>query len=224
MAKHRIVSIDHMRTIVLSPPELRKRICENRCASDIGKSGKAFRQISIVLRSAYEQGTLCRAEQLDDPFTIRDIQSARRVCDTNPGFIRSSATIACNRQSRFRNERLAQWKVQVHWTARNRSRQRNSATSERSRVANQVRRIAGERYLDEPLHLSAIEMILVDRLGRTDVAQLGRTISRQYNKRNAGTLRFDYSRIEIRRRRSRRAKYRDGRIQRACNPKSKERR
>ena len=84
-----------------------------------------------------------------------------------------------------RQQRLAERHVEVHGTRRAGERGRDRATRQRADVCLGRRIAVEQRQLREPLRLAPVEVVLVDRLRRAAVAQLGRPVGREHDQRHA---------------------------------------
>ena len=69
-------------------------------------------------------------------------------------------------QRTVREQRLAERHVEMHGTRGTGERRRHRATRQRSHVRRGRRIAVEQRQLREPLRLSPVEVVLVDRLGR----------------------------------------------------------
>ena len=78
--------------------------------------------------------------------------------------------------------------------------------------------------LEEPLHGAPVELDLIDRLPRPDLAQLRRPIRRQDEQRHPRLVRLDHRRRVVRRRRPRRARQRHRQPRGLRQPQGEERR
>ena len=70
----------------------------------------------------------------------------------------------------------------------------------RQRPPRGAHRVVGHAGVGEPAHRPAVEVALVDRLGRADVAQLGRPVGGAHEQRHLGLVGLDDGGVEVGRR------------------------
>ena len=99
------------------------------------------------------------------------------------------------------DERLAERQVEVHRPGRPRPRAPGAASDRHVAGAAGV----GDAGIVEPPHGAAVEVGLVDRLRRADVAQLGRAVGGHDEHRHVRQAGLDDGRVEVGRRRAARA-------------------
>jgi hypothetical protein len=64
-------------------------------------------------------------------------------------------------------------------------------------VGHRVRRLVHQGEIDEPLGVAAVEVQLVDRLGRAAIPQLGRPVRGEHDQRYPAERRLDDRRREV---------------------------
>ena len=94
---------------------------------------------------------------------------------------------------------LAERRVEVHGTRGSGEGRRDGSTRQRPDVGGGRRIAVEQRQLREPLRLLAVEVVLVDRLRRTPVAQLGGPVGREDDQRHARVRGLDHRRPELHR-------------------------
>ena len=187
---------DHQAPVVAPGPEAGQRVREDRdsrCAAASAASASG------------------RSESSSGPATMRPRSTpARRPASrVDLGVIERAPAVDTGREPRLdalvaqrtvRQQRLAERHVEMHGTRGSGERRRDRATRQRPHVRRGRRIAVEQRQLREPLRLSPVEVVLVDRLRRSPVAQLGGPVGREHDQRDARVRGLDHRRPELHRR------------------------
>ena len=160
----------------------------SRAPAASARHGRAQRR--VVLRAADDQAarsTGVEPRRSDAPAasrsrrraTVRRARPRRTSC--RPGALRQRPRRGVDR----RYQRLAEGAVEVDRPGRRRPRVRRPRAPPCADVAQHARGRLGQRQIDEPLGVVAVETDLVDGLRRADVAQLVRPVGGQHDQRHA---------------------------------------
>ena len=168
---HELVrACDHQAPVVAAGPEAGQRVREDREAGRRGERRERLGERRIVVRTRDDEPAAPRRR--GDPRVDRVAASSRRAPAVDPGRERSLDPLAAD-SGPSGQQRLAERHVEMHGTRGSGERRRDRATRQRPHVRRGRRIAVEQRQLREPLRLPPVEVVLVDRLRRSPVAQLG---------------------------------------------------
>ena len=210
IAQECVIGIDHERSVVIAAAHAAERIGQDRIPQALCQARHGRGQPRIVLGATH-----------DDPAAGRR-QIAGQAVDQLVGRAESTGlhvdvTSAWRGLELREHQRLTKRPVQVDWASRLGDRCADGARGDRAHQARLVCRLRLGQ-IEEPFDVFAVQPQLVDRLGRTAVAQLVGAIGGQDDQRHAGEKRLDDGWEEVGRRRSRCGEQADWLAQRTREP------